>query len=267
GAAPKAAAAYTDLATIAAFDSVTGKIQVRNGGSYITTIAYTGGITYHFRLDINIPTHTYSAYATPAGSIEQTLGTNLAFRTEQNTVTQLSYFSYLATTGSTNICNLTTSAISTPTPTPTPSYAYTQSSYYAYSQSAYYAYAQSSYYVYSQSPYYAYSQSAYTSGTNYYVSPTGNDSNNGSASSPWKTIQHAASVVTAGYTVHVAPGTYTEQVTISNSGTALSRIRFVSDTKWGALMRGTNICRGAFFVTGSYVDIIGFDISNGAYTC
>jgi Abnormal spindle-like microcephaly-assoc'd, ASPM-SPD-2-Hydin/Protein of unknown function (DUF1565) len=139
----------------------------------------------------------------------------------------------------------------TPTPTPTPSYAYSQSSYYAYSQSSYYAY----------------SQSAYTSGKDYYVSPTGNDANSGSAASPWKTIQHAASVVTVGYTVHVAPGTYTEQVTISNSGTASSHIRFISDTKWAALMRGTSVCRGAFFVAGSYVDIIGFDISNGAYTC
>src|SRR6266849_9918235 len=55
---------------------------------------------------------------------------------------------------------------------------------YSYSQSSYYAYSQSVYYAYSQAAYYAYSQSAYTSGTTYYVSPTGNDANTGSLSAP-----------------------------------------------------------------------------------
>jgi len=101
----------------------------------------------------------------------------------------------------------------------------------------------------------------------YYVAATGSDSNSGTETSPWLTIQHAADVAVAGDTIHVLPGTYTEQVTISHSGTSGSRIVFTSDTKWAALMRGTNVCRGAFFVSGSYVDIVGFDISNGAYTC
>ncbi len=40
----------------------------------------------------------------------------------------------------------------------------------------------------------------------YYVSPTGSDSNNGSAAYPWATITHAATAIGAGATVHVAPG-------------------------------------------------------------
>ncbi len=45
--------------------------------------------------------------------------------------------------------------------------------------------------------------------TNYYVSNAGNDSNNGlSAATAFKTLQHAADIVTAGDTVFVANGTY-----------------------------------------------------------
>src|SRR5438552_2954172 len=106
---------------------------------------------------------------------------------------------------------------------------------YTYSQSAYYAYSQSSYYAYSQSSYYAYSQSAYTSGPTYYVSPTGNDANSGSLSAPWKTIQHAASTVSAGATVIVEDGTYQETVNMQRGGTSEgTRVTFKSQNKWGA---------------------------------
>jgi PKD repeat protein len=47
-----------------------------------------------------------------------------------------------------------------------------------------------------------------TSGT-YYVSPTGNDSNSGSASSPWLTLQFAVSQLQPGNTLNVEPGSYT----------------------------------------------------------
>lgn len=55
-------------------------------------------------------------------------------------------------------------------------------------------------------------------GGNYYVAPTGSDSNNGSISTPWKTIQYAVSKAIAGDTVNVRAGTYNETVTISRSG-------------------------------------------------
>jgi hypothetical protein len=48
-----------------------------------------------------------------------------------------------------------------------------------------------------------------------YVSPTGNDTNSGAADSPFATIQHAVDTVTSGGTVHVASGTYDENVTIT----------------------------------------------------
>jgi hypothetical protein len=115
-----------------------------------------------------------------------------------------------------------------------------------------------------------------SNGKDFYVSTTGSDSNDGSAAHPWQTIQHASNMVTAGYTVHVAPGTYNvsscsyssgicNSITTSASGTTSSaRIRFISDTKWGAKIVSGNSTYYAWGVDGDYVDIVGFDItSNG----
>jgi len=41
----------------------------------------------------------------------------------------------------------------------------------------------------------------------YFVSPDGNDSSNGSAARPWRSIRHAANAVLPADTVHVLPGT------------------------------------------------------------
>jgi len=75
-------------------------------------------------------------------------------------------------------------------------------------------------------------QQAQTGGKVYYVSPTGNDQNDGSQASPFATIQHAARVVTPGTTVHVLPGTYTQPVIVDNDGSADARIVFISDSTW-----------------------------------
>jgi hypothetical protein len=56
--------------------------------------------------------------------------------------------------------------------------------------------------------------------TTYYVATTGNDSNDGSSTLPWGTIQHAADSVAAGDTVNIGSGTYSECVTLTGSGTA-----------------------------------------------
>ena len=92
-----------------------------------------------------------------------------------------------------------------------------------------------------------------------YVSPTGSDSNSGSISAPFRTIGKAASVAKPSTTVHVAPGSY-GNVSNSKSGTATGRLRFVSTTKWGAKIVGTGT-EAHFTNSGSYVDIVGFDIA------
>jgi hypothetical protein len=68
-------------------------------------------------------------------------------------------------------------------------------------------------------------------GNTYYVSTTGNDSNPGSQSLPFRTIQKAANVVNPGDVVNIQPGTYAETVTISRSGIAGSPITFIAPNK------------------------------------
>jgi len=52
----------------------------------------------------------------------------------------------------------------------------------------------------------------------YYVATNGNDSNPGTLSQPWRTIQHAVDTVSAGDTIVVREGTYHESVNFSVSG-------------------------------------------------
>jgi len=97
--------------------------------------------------------------------------------------------------------------------------------------------------------------------TNYYVSPIGIDSNTGlSEAQAWRTIGNAAkslSVVSAGDTVHVLPGTYNEAVTISKSGTTDQRIIFKGENYPIVNTTGTG-----FKINGDYITITGFNITN-----
>jgi hypothetical protein len=56
-------------------------------------------------------------------------------------------------------------------------------------------------------------------GNVYYVSTTGNDANPGTALAPFKSFIKAASMLSAGSTLYILPGTYNEQLRLSNSGT------------------------------------------------
>jgi hypothetical protein len=55
--------------------------------------------------------------------------------------------------------------------------------------------------------------------TNYFVSPTGNDSDPGSLDKPWKTIQYTVDHVLPGDTIFIRDGIYQENIRISISGT------------------------------------------------
>jgi len=93
-----------------------------------------------------------------------------------------------------------------------------------------------------------------------YVATTGSDSNSGTKAAPFKTITKAASVAKASTTVHVAAGTYNGNVSTKTSGSASGKIRFVSDTKWGAKIVGTG-SEAMWTNNGNYVEINGFDIT------
>src|SRR5215470_10095370 len=112
--------AYTGFAVLARF-SPTGNIDARNGGAYAaaSTIPFSANVTYHFRLVVNVPAHTYSVFVRPAGGSELTVGTNFAFRTEQNTVTSLDWWGTVvnaSTPGSTTVCNFTNTSETEPAP-------------------------------------------------------------------------------------------------------------------------------------------------------
>ena len=108
------------------------------------------------------------------------------------------------------------------------------------------------------------------SGTIYYVSKSGSDSNAGTLAAPWLTIQHAASSVKAGDTVEVMAGTYNESVTLSVSGsTAAGNVTFISYPAKPRLLTARESLlqrvstRDCFNITDlSYVTISGFEIQN-----
>ncbi len=112
------AASYANLAAIVQFNP-DGTLKARNGSAYAAAnvIPYQASVSYRVRLEVNVATRTYNAYVTPAGGTQVTLGSNYAFRTEQNGVTQLTNYAY-----TTESCALTVSNFSLPGPgTGTPS--------------------------------------------------------------------------------------------------------------------------------------------------
>ncbi len=62
--------------------------------------------------------------------------------------------------------------------------------------------------------------SGYVHATDYFVSTSGKDSNSGTLSSPWRSIQKAAQTVPAGSTVNILGGTYNERIVVQVSGSA-----------------------------------------------
>lgn len=83
----------------------------------------------------------------------------------------------------------------------------------------------------------------------YYVATTGNDSNNGSITAPYHTIQHAISIVPANSTILVTAGTYNERLIISGkSGLAIQNAP-----------GSRPVLNGAGFSNGYLVDISGSD--------
>src|SRR6266571_1197871 len=107
-------------------------------------------------------------------------------------------------------------------------------------------------------------------GIAFYVSTTGSDSNPGTLSSPWRTIQRAANSVQAGDIVYVRGGVFNESVNISVSGSAIAGpITFQSYPGETAIVDGTGLVpptsstQGLINITNqSYISIQGFEIRN-----
>ena len=106
--------------------------------------------------------------------------------------------------------------------------------------------------------------------TIYYVAPSGDDSNPGTQSEPFLTIQKAANVVNAGDSVIVKDGIYTDTLAPRNFIVSLNRgdtydnwIIFMSENKWGAVLDGQNNTTGYgwnFGENANYVRVENFEI-------
>src|SRR3954462_343211 len=108
----------------------------------------------------------------------------------------------------------------------------------------------------------------------YYVSPTGSDSNAGSLAAPFATLQKGNDVATAGDTVWLRGGTYqnTKQVKLNKSGQSDAvRIKFwaypgevpvLDFAKY--VSSNTAADTPTILVTGSWLYLKGLEVANGA---
>src|SRR5262245_34202497 len=94
-----------------------------------------------------------------------------------------------------------------------------------------------------------------------HVATTGNDANDGSGASPWKTLQHAADVVNPGDTVNVAAGNYVGFY-MDRDGTAANRITFHADPGVAITQRNAVTADGINLEGADYVTVEGFTVNN-----
>jgi hypothetical protein len=105
-------------------------------------------------------------------------------------------------------------------------------------------------------------------GNQYYVSTIGSDSNPGTISQPWETLQKAVNVVVAGDTVFIRGGTYSERMIINaRSGVQDNYITFQAYPNEIPVIDGTgiSIAPSAGLVdvrNSSYIKIDGLTINN-----
>jgi Right handed beta helix region len=109
--------------------------------------------------------------------------------------------------------------------------------------------------------------------TEYFVAPTGSDTNLGTMASPFATLQKGNDVAAAGDTVWLRAGTYfsTRQIVLSRSGTSnTNRTKFwayqnevpiLDCSRYVSTNKGADV--PAVLVTGNWVHLRGLEIANG----
>ena len=105
-------------------------------------------------------------------------------------------------------------------------------------------------------------------GRSFYVAPSGSDANRGTFASPFRTIQHAASLAASGDTVLVRGGVYNELVALPRAGTAQAIITLTAYPGETPVIDGTGLAipggqSGLITLTdASYVVVQGFELRN-----
>lgn len=118
----------------------------------------------------------------------------------------------------------------------------------------------------------------FAAGDTYYVSPSGSDSNPGSESQPFLTIQKGINTAMAGDTVYVRTGTYQEFLTHPRSGTSTNRITIQAYPGESPILDGTGMVNDsdsgapdydpngdshfAWRIDRDYITVNGFEIRN-----
>ncbi|MEP5339524.1 MAG: right-handed parallel beta-helix repeat-containing protein [Algibacter sp.] len=90
--------------------------------------------------------------------------------------------------------------------------------------------------------------------TNYYVSTSGNNSNNGSITTPFLSIQTALDLASAGDIIYVRSGSYAEKLWWTNSGTSGNPITITNYNDESVILSGTsasNASQGALILISS----------------
>src|SRR5437773_2676233 len=80
-------------------------------------------------------------------------------------------------------------------------------------------------------------------GANYYAAATGSDANPCTQAAPCYTMARVSQLMSPGDKAHFAPGNYTWSYSgnrTTKGGTATGYLTFISDTKWGAKVTGTD---------------------------
>jgi Protein of unknown function (DUF1565) len=83
-----------------------------------------------------------------------------------------------------------------------------------------------------------------TSAADYFVSSNGSDTNAGTKVAPWKTIQHAATIVKPGDRCLIRAGTYRETITPTNSGKDKAPIIFEAFEDEKVVVSGADVIQG-----------------------
>jgi len=105
----------------------------------------------------------------------------------------------------------------------------------------------------------------------FYVSAAGNDSNSGTAAAPFRTIQKAADLATAGNTVYIRGGTYREEIIIKHSGVSGNVITFTNYPGETVVVDGTGFGYSSWGYSlidlngQDYVKINGLNVQNSIY--